>query len=367
MRSIEVDPNLAVEPWPTGLAEVELARGIADRLPEAGLRRVALIRADSLQGLADPTGSTRVFLALENLQTTGSFKIRGALCALDAARRSGVRAVVAASAGNHGIGVARAARLFGMMATIVVPRGASETKVARIRADGAEILCTDGGYDAAEGSARKLAADRGVPFVSPYDDTLVLTGNGSSLAFEIVEALGRVPEHVIVPIGGGGLATGMAWGLAVCAGEDPRKARRVWTVQSEASAAFAASLEVGSAVEALESNGQTLADGLEGGISKASFARTASVVAGVTVLAERRIAAAMAFVYGRWGLRLEGSAAAALVPAIDGLTPLIRGGDLVIVLTGRNVDDAVFHGVTGEVASFARMVAETGSSVHRTA
>ncbi|MBI5535422.1 MAG: pyridoxal-phosphate dependent enzyme [Deltaproteobacteria bacterium] len=367
MRNIEIDPVLAADARPIAPEKLELARSLGSRLPEAGLRRVALIRADSLNRHADPTGSTRLILALENLQITGSFKIRGALSALDAARRAGATGVVAASAGNHGIGVARAARLFGMSATIVVPETAAKAKIAKIRAEGAELAFTAQGYDAAEALGRELASRRGLPWISPYDDVDVLAGNGSSLAFEIVDALGKVPEHVLVPIGGGGLATGMAWGLAASAGEDPRKTRRVWTAQSEASAAFALSLERGSAVEQLATSEKTLADGLEGGISATSFARASSVVAGVSVLAEARIAFAMALIHYRLGLRLEGSAAAALVPAIDGLPPLIRGGDLVIVLTGRNVDRAVFDGLAFEPSSFARLSPECGILVHRSA
>jgi threonine dehydratase len=308
-----------------------------------------------------------VVLALENLQITGSFKIRGALCALDALRRTGGSAVIAASAGNHGIGVARAARFFGMSATIVVPELAPEAKIGRIRAEGAELVYTPGGYDAAETRAKELACSTGADWISPYDDLNVLTGNGSSLAFEIVDALGKVPEHVLVPIGGGGLATGMAWGLAASAGEDPRRTRRVWTVQSEASAAFALSLERGVAVEQLAASERTLAEGLEGGISAASFARASSVVAGVSVLTEARIAFAMALFQDRLGLRLEGSAAAALVPALDGLPPLIRGGNLVIVLTGRNVDRTVFDNLAIEATSLARLSPECGNPVHRSA
>jgi threonine dehydratase len=299
-----------------------------------------------------------VLLALDNLQVTGSFKVRGALSALDLVRRKGGTHVAAASAGNHGIGIARAARLFGMRASVVVPNNAPDGKIARIRREGAEVLFAKGGYDAAEALARSFASDCQIPFVSPYDDVAVLTGNGSSLAFEIVEALGCVPNHVLVPIGGGGLATGMAWGIATCSGEDPRKKRRVWTVQSEASPAFALSLERGRAVESLPPSSPTLAEGLEGGISASSFARASSVVAGVTVLSEQRIAAAMKWAYSRLGLRLEGSAAAALVPALDGLPPLIGGGNLVIVLTGRNVDDGVFEDIAVEASSFGRLTAE---------
>ena len=294
------------------------------------------------------TGKTRVWLALENLQITGSFKVRGALLALHAAHASGVRRVATSSAGNHGAGVAHAANVLGLEAVVVVPASAPARKVAAMKERGAVVLSVDGNYDDAEDEAKALARDESIPFVSPYDDEDVLAGNGGSLAWEIAGALGRVPERVVAPIGGGGLACGLAWGLAAAAGEDPRLSRRVWTVQGERSAAFALSLERGGAVKALAPSGPTLAEGLEGGISTSAFARVSGVVQGVTVVSEAQIEAAMRDAWRRLGLRLEGSAAVGLAMALsrDGQEPTVSG-DTVIVLTGRNVDDRVFHRVVG--------------------
>ena len=126
------------------------------------------------------------------------------------------------------------------------------------------------------------------------------------MAFEIVRRLGRVPDAVVVPFGGGGLATGVACGLAADAGEAPGALRRVWGMQSEASPAMARSLETGVAVERLESPDATLADGLEGGISARAFARAARVVAGVGVTRERAIAAAIAYGIREVGVVMEG-------------------------------------------------------------
>jgi threonine dehydratase len=119
----------------------------------------------------------------------------------------------------------------------------------------------------------------------------------------------------------------------------------VWGVQSEASCAMAMSLDRGAAVERLETGGTTLAEGLEGGISAGGFARARSVVAGVLVVTEAQIAAAMAHAYRDMGLVLEGSAAVGLVPVLFGLPERLRGGDLVVVLTGRNVDPERLEGV----------------------
>lgn len=310
------------------------------RFPGAGLKRLSLVRGESFDGLADPTGQTRVWLASECEQVTGSFKVRGALCALAAAQSQGHRSVVAASAGNHAAGVAHAAAVLKMTATVVVPASAAQTKCDRIRAAGAHLVQVPGSYDEAELHARWMAETGGSPFVSPYDDDHVLAGNGASLAYELVQALGRVPEHVVAPIGGGGLATGLSWGLAQCANADRR--RRVWTAQSQACAAFAQSVRVGRAVETCTSTGPTLAEGLEGGISARAFARASAAVLGVTVVPEACIAAAMRAACAATGLRLEGSAAVGVAMVLQPLPQVMRGGDLVVVLTGRNVDEDVF-------------------------
>jgi threonine dehydratase len=332
------------------------------------LREVPVLRAAELDARADPSGSTRVWLALEALQVTGSFKVRGALCALDRAAnapkaaRDGSRGrpvhVVAASAGNHGAGVAYAALTLGVEATIVVPQTAPRAKRDKIAAWGAELVVAPSDhYDDAEVLARKMAAARGHAFVSAYDDLDVVLGNGASLGFEIVRALGGVPERTLVPFGGGGLATGLSWALWAEQVEqtDPLDAtdhpfeRGVWGVQSEVSCAMATSLERGVAVERLTAEARTLAEGLEGGIAADAFARARLAVAGVVVATEAHIASAMAHAYREMGLVLEGSAAVALAPVLYGLPARLCGGDLVVVLTGRNVDRARLEEVLASV------------------
>ncbi len=324
-------------------------RDLAARFPKALLRRTTVLRAAELDHRADGSGATRVWLALESLQITGSFKVRGALVSIAEQLAAGNDRVVAVSAGNHGAGVAYAARVLGAHATICVPRTAPEAKRAKIAAEGAELVLVDTAfYDDAEVYAKDLATKSGLPFLSPYDDVAVVLGNGASLAFDIVRALGgrvkddaRAPEgradvtlaRAIVPFGGGGLATGIAWALG-----ETDDARRVWGAQSEASCAMAMSLERGSAVERLTSDAPTLAEGLEGGISASAFERARHAVAGVVVVSEAAIARAMAFAMTRLGLAIEGSSAVALAPILDGLPGDLRGGDVVAVLTGRNVD-----------------------------
>jgi len=331
-----VPPRVAEQAFrPPERSLLETVRFLGRRFPDARLRETPVLRAAELDTRADSTGSTRVWLALEALQVTGSFKVRGALVALDANRGRGH--VVAASAGNHGAGVAYAALTLGLGATIVVPRTAPRAKRDKITAWGAElVVAASDHYDDAEALAKELAATQGYAFVSPYDDRDVVLGNGGSLGFELVRALGGVPERVLAPFGGGGLATGLSW--ALWAETDGPFEPTVWGVQSEASCAMATSLQRGVAVERLASGGRTLAEGLEGGISPEAFARARFAVGGVVVATEAQIAAAMAHAYREMGLVLEGSAAVALAPILCGLPEKLRGGDLVVVLTGRNVD-----------------------------
>ena len=313
-------------------------RDLGTRFPEARLRKAPLVRATELDRYADPTGATRVWLAIESLQVTGSFKVRGALVALDALPE-GVTAI-AASAGNHGAGVAYAAHVLGKSARIVVPDVTPAIKREKIARYGAElIIAPSPHYDDAEALARALAEAQPerTRFVSPYDDVDVIAGNGGSLGFEIVAALGGIPEVTLVPFGGGGLATGLAVAFATEAHEQLAVTRRVWGVQSEASPAMADSLEKDAAVERFLGT-TTLAEGLEGGISVRGFARARDAIAGIVVVGETAIAEAMAFAYASLGLVLEESAAVALTPVLGGLPPELRGGDILVVLTGRNLD-----------------------------
>src|SRR5216683_1717726 len=154
-----------------------------------------------------------VWLKFECFQTTGSFKLRGALNALltmsEQQRQNGV---VTASAGNHGLGVARAAAVVDVPATVVVPETASPAKVDALRHSGAELLLSGATYDDAESAAMRTASERGLPFISAYNDAAVVAGGGT-IALEVI---GDLPSAriMVVPAGGGGLIGGIgvaAW------------------------------------------------------------------------------------------------------------------------------------------------------------
>jgi threonine dehydratase len=279
------------------------------------------------------------FVLDETKQHTGSFKVRGAIAAIANAQQSGVGEVVTASAGNHGAGIAYASRLLGARATVFVPRSAPIAKRSKIEGPGVtlRVVPTDH-FDAAEQEAKKYAAASGIPFVSAYEDDIVAAGNGATLAFELVSALGKVPDVVLCPLGGGGLASGVVWGLSTEAGERKCSAPAVFGVQSEASPSTAMSLERGSAVTYLEGE-PTWADGLEGGISERGFARVKELIRGVYVVDEAAVRRAMQFCKERLAIRAEGSGAIAIAPLLEGLAETMT---VVAILSGSNVDDAIW-------------------------
>jgi threonine dehydratase len=265
-----------------------------------------------------------VYLKLESLQPTGSFKVRGALAALT---RTGNAPVVTASAGNHGLGVAWAAAALGTSATVVVPETASPAKVAALQALPVTLEQRGAGYDDAEAYALELAA-RGAAYVSPYNDTGAIAGQ-STIGRELDEQLPG-PVTVICPIGGGGLASGLGlWASG-------RSGTRVVAVEAERSPAFTTALAAG-AIAPIEP-GETLADGLGGNVEPGSvtFELVRDHVAAVATVSEAEIADALRLVARAHGLVAEGAAAVAVAGVMTGRVP--RGdGPLVVILTGRNI------------------------------
>jgi threonine dehydratase len=334
MRCVSVP--LAGEPCPPDRAALEAVRNIGERFPNARVREVPLVRAAELDHRADPSGETFIWLALEALQVTGSFQVRGALVGVASALSWRVRHVVAPSAGNHGIAIAYAANLLDVSATVVVPRTASRTKREKIERYGAELIVAPSDrYEVAEALAQQIAAERGAKLVSPSDDVDVVVGNGASLGFEIVRGLGGVPARVLAPFDGG-LATGLAWALAVEApGALPRP---VWGLQSEARSPMATLLERGGGFQEFDEWAPTLAEELAATVSRDAYERARTAIAGIGVVSEAQIASAMVHAYRDMGLVLEGTAAVALAPVLFGLPDRLKGGNLVAVLSGRNID-----------------------------
>lgn len=281
--------------------------------------------------LCEQTGSP-VYLKLESLQHTGSFKYRGAYRAVAAlssdARASGV---VTASAGNHGAGLALASKHAGVPVTVFVPERTPSNKVDRIRGLGATLRIEGKDYDDSEARAKAFATESGARFVSAFDDDEVLAGNGGELGAEILDQLGEVAQ-VVVPIGGGGLVAGMA--QEVC----PRGVDVVG-VQPENNCAMYDSLQAGHALCAYEKL-STIAEGCEGAVCERTYRIVAEHAASgrlsIALVSEAAISAATAFLYRRCGVVGETSAAVAIAGLCSGAVE--TKGPCVVVVSGGNID-----------------------------
>jgi threonine dehydratase len=272
----------------------------------------------------------RVQSKVETVQPTGSFKVRGGLAAVSATlERDPGRAVVAASAGNHGLGVAFAASKLGAEVTVVVPTGASAAKVSALRQFDVRLVLHGEGYREAETHALDLAAQEGSRYVSPYNDPDVIAGQ-STLARELAE---QVPDlgTVVVPCGGGGLLAGVIMGLH-------GTGVRIVGVESEASPSMSAAVAAGGIVPINVE--PTVADGLAGNLEPGAVTVDIALEHHVEVLtvSESDIRSAMAFSAHKMGLVLEGAGAVGVAALRAGVVaPDADGRATVVILTGRNV------------------------------
>jgi len=294
-------------PAPTAEDLDAAARVVADRLAPTPL-------------VPAPALGERVWLKLETLQPTGSFKVRGALAALS---RAGGGPVVTASAGNAGLGVAWAATALGVPATIVVPESASPAKVAALQALPVELVMHGAGYDAAEAHALSLPGT----YVSAYNDTHVVAG-AATVGRELAALDG--PLTVVCGIGGGGLASGLGlWAAS-------RPGARIVAVEAERSPAFSTALAAGALTEVEVE--ETLADGLAGNIEPGSvtFPLVRDHVAAVVGVDEPAIEDGIRFLARAHGLVAEGAGA---VPAAALLRGVVEPGEgaTVLVVSGRNI------------------------------
>ena len=254
-----------------------------------------------------------LFLKLENLQHTHSFKVRGAFAHLfELAEKADGRTVLTVSAGNHGQAVARAASLFKLPCTVVVPASAPQTKIEAIQKYSVDLRIEGANYDEAEAYALGLAKNtQHYAFVSPYNDPLVILGQGT-LALEILEQLPGVTA-IVVPIGGGGLAAGVA-----AAVKQLRPAVRVIGVQTEASAAMYHSLKAGHMVTIPDL--PSVADGIAGNVDlqTVTFPIIQKYVDDVVLVSEETIKSAIFHLLNREKLLAEGAAAAAFAAVAEG-------------------------------------------------
>jgi threonine dehydratase len=296
------------------------------------VRRTPLESAAAVSAAA----GVEVLLKLEHQQRTGSFKLRGALNAV-AALPGACRAagLVTASAGNHGLGVAFAARSFDVEATVFVPAGAAESKCRRIGALGASLRQVAGDYDDAHAEAEQYAEARGATYVHAFSDPAVVAGQGT-VALEILRQRPDL-RTLVVPVGGGGLIGGCGLVARALAPD-----LEVVGVQSAETSAMHASLASGAVSAGRQ--GATLCDGLAGDIDERSLALARRVVDRVVLVEESAVGPAMRRLFEEEGIVAEGSAAVVAAALFGGAIDRLRG-PVAAVISGGNVDAAVLGGI----------------------
>jgi threonine dehydratase len=312
-----------VSPARLAAFDVERARRtIAPHLPPTPLRRSFALRGH---------GDYR--LKLECWQPTGSFKVRGAMNVMASlSQEERDRGVVAASAGNHALGVAFAAQALGggIRATLFVPESAPAAKVEKLRTFPVEVRQEGADYDRAAERAAEHARRTGATIVHAFADPRTAAGQGT-VGLEILEAWPDV-RAVVVPVGGGGLIAGIA---TVVKARSP--ATRIVAVQPEASPSLRESLRLGRPLLEYPA-GPTLADGIAGGIGEIAFDHR-DLIDDVVVVPERAIEEAMVALLAEDQVVAEASGAIGVGAVKAGLVD--AGGGCAIVITGANVDAAV--------------------------
>ena len=272
----------------------------------------------------------QVYLKLENLQNTGSFKIRGALNKLNTLspeeRRGGV---IAASAGNHAQGVARAALQLGIHATILMPEATPITKVEATKVAGAEVILQGETFDDAMSVARSLAAERGLTMIHPFDDPAVIAGQGT-IGLEMLQQLPELGA-VVVPVGGGGLISGIAVALKTL-----RPTIRIIGVEAEQAASAVLSRQTGRAMELAAI--KTIADGIAvKRVGDLTFGLMQQYVDDLVTVSDEDIAAAILIYMERIRVVVEGAGAASLAALVSHKVKL-DGVCTGVVVSGGNID-----------------------------
>ncbi|MBM4434698.1 MAG: threonine ammonia-lyase [Chloroflexi bacterium] len=286
------------------------------------VRRTPIERSEAFSALA----GCDVFLKLEDLQHTGSFKVRGALhkvLRLDRGVRE--RGVVTASAGNHGQGVAFTARLLAIPAIVVLPEGVPLTKLTAVQRAGAEAIVRGRDYDESHRVALSLAAERGLTYVPAFDDLDVISGQGT-VALEMLDDEPSL-DTIVVPVGGGGLIAG-------CGIVARERGVRLVGAQSDGAPAFSRSFAAGRVQEVPP---LTIADGIAvGRPGDVTLALARSSVREVRTVSDEQIARALLLLLERHKLLAEPAGAAALAAVLESAEPL--GRRIGVVVSGGNID-----------------------------
>jgi threonine dehydratase len=334
------------------------------------IRRTDLIYAPQINE------ESEVYLKPENLQFTGSFKVRGAYYKISQLTdEEKARGVVACSAGNHAQGVAMAATKSGIRSIICLPEGAPISKVEATKRFGAKVCLVPGVYDDAYQRALQLRDEEGYTFVHPFDDPYVIAGQGT-IGLELLEEMPDV-EAVIVPIGGGGLISGVAYAMKTL---NPQV--KIYGVQAEGAASMLNALNVHH-IEKLPSV-STFADGIavkEPGVN--TFELVSKYVDEVVTVTEDETAAAILRMMERQKIVAEGAGAVAVAAAMFNKVP-IKGKKTICLVSGGNIDVNILSRVItrgmmksgrtydvtldlrdkpGQLLGVSRIIAELGGNV----
>jgi threonine dehydratase len=315
-----------VNPIPRLLPTPEEIRAAALRIART-IRETPFYKSETLSAFLGGDS----WLKLESEQNTGSFKLRGATNALALLTDDELaRGVVTASAGNHGLGIASAAKELGVRLTVFVPCTAPAIKRDRIAGFGATVDASAANYDDAEVLARAHAARTGATFVSAYAGLPLLAGQGT-VALEILEALPSL-RTIIVPIGGVGLASGIAGLLRA---EAP--AVRIVGAQSERSNAMTIAMATG--MPTVIPDLPTLADGLAGQADGYMLAQGRAALDDIVAASEEDVASAIAYLWIEEGFKVEGAGAVGAAVLLSGRVANLEF-PVAVVVSGGNIDDS---------------------------
>ncbi|MBP0954731.1 MAG: threonine ammonia-lyase [Oscillospiraceae bacterium] len=309
-----------------------------DMIYSASYKLKEIIRDTDLIHAPKLSDKCNVYLKTENLQITGSFKVRGAyykISQLSDEERS--RGVIACSAGNHAQGVALAATRSGIKSLICLPSSAPISKIEATRAFGADICLVDGVYDDAYAKAVELTREKGYTFIHPFDDELVIAGQGT-IGLELLGQLPKV-DAVVVPVGGGGLISGVAFAM-----KKLKPDVKVYGVQAAGAPSMQRSLADGK-IERLSSV-STIADGIkvmEPG--EHTFDYCKQYVDGIVTVNDDEISSAILALMEQHKLVSEGAGAVPVAAVMFDKIPDIKGKNVICLVSGGNIDVTILNRV----------------------
>lgn len=280
----------------------------------------------------------KVFLKTENLQVTGSFKVRGAYYKISRlSDEEKARGVVACSAGNHAQGVALAAQKNGIKSVICLPDAAPISKIEATRSYGAEICLVNGVYDDAHAKAEQLKSEMGYTFIHPFDDDDVIAGQGT-IALEIIDQLDKI-DAVVVPVGGGGLISGIAFAL-----KNLHPEIKVYGVQAAGASSMVDSIRDGK-ILCLPSV-STIADGIQvKEPGENTFRYVNEYVDDVVTVTDDQISSAIFALIEQQKLIAEGAGAASVAAVMFDKIPDIKDKNVVCLVSGGNIDVTILSRV----------------------